>query len=292
MNYTIKNDYLEVSISSVGAELMSIKGKDGTEYLWQGDPTYWKGRAYNLFPICGRIWDGKYTYQGKTYEGMKNPHGFVRITEASDVVFNNTNVEFIFKADENTLKIYPFDFVYSIKYVLDGKKINMFINIINKDSKEMYFSVGGHPGFNAPIKNGKFEDYYLEFENEEGIKQVEFSDACFTLDKEVDFKLNDKKLNLIHSLFDRDAIALKGVKNSITLKSNLDEKYVKVTFPKEMKYVALWHAPKMDAPYVAIEPWTSLPAFDGKIDDLETKKDMFSLLSGEEFNLKWSIEIN
>jgi galactose mutarotase-like enzyme len=52
----IENDLLRVQASSLGAELQSIVlKKDGTEYLWQGDPTYWKGRAYNLFPICGRL---------------------------------------------------------------------------------------------------------------------------------------------------------------------------------------------------------------------------------------------
>ena len=77
MNYTISNDQIEVVISDVGAELMSVKSrKDGTEFLWQGDPTFWGGRAYNLFPICGRLADGKYTYEGETYE--MNLHGFVR----------------------------------------------------------------------------------------------------------------------------------------------------------------------------------------------------------------------
>ena len=77
MIYTIENDSIRVQISDVGAELQSIVGKkDNTEYLWQGDAQYWSGRAYNLFPICGRLTDGKYTYQGKTYE--MNLHGFAR----------------------------------------------------------------------------------------------------------------------------------------------------------------------------------------------------------------------
>ena len=76
---TIKNDFLTASVDTVGAELVSLINKaDGTEYLWQGDPTYWTGHAYNLFPICGRLWEGKYTYQGKTYD--MNLHGFARKT--------------------------------------------------------------------------------------------------------------------------------------------------------------------------------------------------------------------
>ena len=38
MNYTIKNEFLTVEVSDEGAQLQSIRGADGTEYLWQADP--------------------------------------------------------------------------------------------------------------------------------------------------------------------------------------------------------------------------------------------------------------
>ena len=63
MIYFIENDYLFVKVSSRGAELTSIKNKDnGVEYLWQGDEKYWAGQAPVMFPICGRLYEGKYTY--------------------------------------------------------------------------------------------------------------------------------------------------------------------------------------------------------------------------------------
>ena len=53
MLYTIENDLIRVEIDSLGGEMMSVKTKaDDTEYLWQGDPAYWKGRAFHLFPMC------------------------------------------------------------------------------------------------------------------------------------------------------------------------------------------------------------------------------------------------
>lgn len=77
MLYSIENDRLRVEINDIGAELYSIKDKtDGFEYLWQGDPQYWSGRAYNLFPICGRITEGRYTYKGGSYDICL--HGFAR----------------------------------------------------------------------------------------------------------------------------------------------------------------------------------------------------------------------
>ena len=65
MFYTIENQKIKVTVSDLGAEMTSlVLKKTNTEYLWQADPEYWAGQAYNLFPICGRLWDGKYTYQG------------------------------------------------------------------------------------------------------------------------------------------------------------------------------------------------------------------------------------
>ena len=57
MLYVILNSFLTVSVSDYGAELQSIQGANGTEYLWQGDPTYWKDRAINLFPYVARLTD-------------------------------------------------------------------------------------------------------------------------------------------------------------------------------------------------------------------------------------------
>ena len=43
MLYTIENKKLSVTVSDLGAELMSVKTKaDGCEYLWQGDEKYWE----------------------------------------------------------------------------------------------------------------------------------------------------------------------------------------------------------------------------------------------------------
>ena len=39
MLYTLKNEYLTVTVSDRGAELQSVRRADGREYLWQGDST-------------------------------------------------------------------------------------------------------------------------------------------------------------------------------------------------------------------------------------------------------------
>ena len=66
MIYTLKNQELTVTLTDLGAELLSIKCAGDCEYLWQGDPAYWTGHAPLMFPICGRLINGNYTYEGKT----------------------------------------------------------------------------------------------------------------------------------------------------------------------------------------------------------------------------------
>ena len=79
MRYTIENKYVKVKISSKGAEIQSIKGYDGIEYIWQGDKDTWEGHAPNLFPYIARLTDGKYRYKNKEYK--MDIHGLAMYSE-------------------------------------------------------------------------------------------------------------------------------------------------------------------------------------------------------------------
>lgn len=292
MNYTISNDQIEVTVSDVGAELMSIKSlKDGTEFLWQGDPAFWAGRAYNLFPICGRLAEGKYTFRGETYE--MNLHGFVRKSTLDATVLARDKIDFGLRSDERTKAMYPFDFEYHICYSLVGSTVKMEISVINHTDSTMPFALGGHPGFNVPLAGaGAFEDWRLEFCPECEPVHVVFSDACLTTEERKPFPLEDGKiLRLRHDLFDHDAVVLAGTSHRVSMKSDLSPHSVTVEVPDAMKYLGIWHAPKKEAPYVCIEPWTSLPAYDGRVDDLETKEDMFELSPLASYELIWTITV-
>ena len=67
MNHSISNEFLTVTAAEDGAQLQSILGADGTEYLWQGDPKYWSDRALNLFPYVARLTEGTYYLDGEKH---------------------------------------------------------------------------------------------------------------------------------------------------------------------------------------------------------------------------------
>lgn len=78
--------------------------------------------------------------------------------------------------------------------------------------------------------------------------------------------------------------------HTVTLGSQKDEKKVTVTSP-DMPYLGIWHAPETDAPFVCIEPWSSLPSTDGVIDEFETKPDFITVEPEETYMNSWSISI-
>ena len=94
-NVTIKSEYLTVVISTMGAELQSVK-YDEKERLWQGDPAFWSGRAPILFPVCGSLRDKKYVYGGKEYSLPQ--HGFARRSEFNTESVSENKATFSLKS--------------------------------------------------------------------------------------------------------------------------------------------------------------------------------------------------
>ena len=98
-------------------------------------------------------------------------------------------------------------------------------------------------------------------------------------------------LRLKHELFDDDAVVLKNMASEVTLKSHKTKSTVTVSYPN-MPYLGLWHMPKTDAPYLCIEPWTSLSARKGVVEDLSCQSDLIRLAPGDEYKNKWRICIH
>ena len=112
MKYTISSLKLQVQVDSKGGSLCSVKDADGYEYLWQGDPKYWKDKAPNLFPYIGRLTEGKYLLDGREYQMER--HGFVRNSELQLTEQGGSFVRLSMKDDPVTQKQYPYKFNFEI----------------------------------------------------------------------------------------------------------------------------------------------------------------------------------
>ena len=76
----------------------------------------------------------------------------------------------------------------------------------------------------------------------------------------------------------------------ITLRSETGNRFIRVTYP-QMDYLGIWHWPKTDAPYVCIEPWSSLPARHGIVEEFSCKSDLIHLLPEKTYENTWTITI-
>lgn len=292
MIYSIENKYLKISASTDGAQLQSVFSKiSNTEYLWQGDPAYWKGRAYNLFPFIGRMFENTYYYDQKPFS--VRPHGLARYYEFSLETKTASKLVFLLTDNEETLKEYPFRFEYRVTFTLKDNTLTTAYSVKNNDDKELICAFGGHPGINVPFDGGQFEEYYLEFSEKTAVRRHLFSASDrFTAN---DYRLYTLKdgviLPLRHDLFDHDAVILANTSRCVSLKSKQTSKYVTMKYD-DFKYIGFWHSCKTDAPFVCLEPWSALPATDGVCDVLETKRDMTRVPVGKTYTTSFQLEIH
>lgn len=290
MIYTLRNSEMEVQVSSKGGELVSLRDAAQTEYIWIGDARYWKRHAPQLFPCIGRLTNNQYRMDGALHE--MGQHGFLRDYELMKVEESETFLHLQLQSDASTRQLYDRAWTVDIFYSLCGKTLSVKFQVRNCDARTMRFGYGIHPGFNVPLNPAlRFEDYRLDFHEVSTPKQMELTERYTISGGMHDYALEEGRyLPLQHSLFDHDAIILKDMPHTVTLGSQKDEKKVTVTFP-DMPYLGIWHAPETDAPFVCIEPWSSLPSTDGVIDEFETKSDFITVEPEETYTNSWSISI-
>lgn len=289
MKCSISNEYLTLTVDSLGAQMLSICSTDGCEYLWQGDSRYWKDRAPNLFPVIGRLTDNCCKINGKVYP--MGIHGFAAASEFACTKKTNDKLVLSLTANEKTKTQYPFDFVFSIAYVLKEKTVAITYKVENRSDSTMPFGIGGHPGFQVPLIEGEnFGDYYLEFDRECHPDRIGFTPKVYLSGVDESYPLEDRRLSLQHSLFDEDAIILKNMARTVSLRSRKSGRGVTVSYPN-MPYVGFWHRPKTNAPYVCIEPWYGLPARQDVVEELTCKSDLVQLPSGKTYENEWTITI-
>ena len=292
MIYTIENEFLKVSVNSAGAQLWSVYSKKtDTEYLWQGNPEFWNGRAYNLFPFIGRMYEGKFCYDGKEYPSRC--HGLARFFEFVLESQTKNELVFLFTDSKETKTEYPFSFAFRVTFILNGAELTTKYSVTNTDSRELICAFGGHPGINVPFGKGEFEDYYLEFSKATDARKLILADPSKLMaDKSEPFALQDGvKLPLRHDLFDQDAIILENTSGEVYLKSSKDSRFVSFKYA-EFPFIGFWHADHKPAPYVCLEPWSALPSVDGILTHLETKPNMTHVAPNETKSMQFALEIH
>lgn len=289
--YTIKNEFIEVSVQKTGIELCSIKSvASGKEYMWDANQEVWGSHAPVLFPIIGSLKDGGYFYKGKEY--LLPKHGMIRHNQNIELVESTSNtLVFRLKYNDDTLLMYPFKFEFITRYSIEGNKLTVTHKVINHDNEKLLFSLGGHPAFKCPINEGeKYEDYYLEFEkNEDAPTWVLHKNGLQSDETKPIF--NDSNIIPLHAhLFDDDALIFKNLNSSVVcLKSKKSDQMLTFNY-KGFPYLGIWAKP--NASFVCIEPWMGVTDRWDTDRKLETKEGIITLEGKNTFDALYSIEIS
>ncbi len=282
MEIIISNGELSASINPQGAELNSLKDSGGNEYIWEGDPSFWGKHSPVLFPIVGTLRNNSYLYEGQSYAMTR--HGFARDNAFTVKEQREGCVVFSLSSNEDTKRVYPFDFELELTYILNEKTLHIYYTVTNNGDKDMPFSIGAHPAFALP---GNFGDYSLIFENDEELESTQLENDLLS-SKKVTLPVKGNVLPLDYELFKDDALILRG-HTSRNIKIAKDgEPFLKVAF-SDFPHLGIWT--KENAPFVCIEPWQGYSDTEEATGNLVEKEGMVTITPGNRFRAGFSIII-
>jgi len=292
MTVTLKNEQLTVVIDDLGAQLCSVQTPSGREYIWQADPAVWGRHAPLLFPVIGRLKDSQYTLKGRTYTIPS--HGFARDSRFEVTEQTGTSATFRLTHSEETLKLWPFPFVLTVTYTLEETRLTKSCRVDNVGEDTMYFELGGHDGFVAPLEEGEsMSDYAIRIPGMVGIQPYGMDEACMLTPKSAVYPLDKGRIPLKPAAFGLDTVILDELPVSTArLVDRSGRPRVTLEFAG-FPYLGIWTADKpFDTNYVCIEPWSTLPdgTFVGR--GLEDKEGIRVLEPGQSQTLTYTTTFN
>jgi galactose mutarotase-like enzyme len=284
---SITSGGLNAQIDPHGAQLSALRAGDGSELLWNGDPTVWAGRAPLLFPIVGVLAGGVYRLGSKTYPLSR--HGFARDKIFSLQSSSPSSAAFRLGADESTLAVYPFRFELDVRYEFSGAALTLTTTIRNLGEEDMPASFGYHPGFCWPLPFGQPRDaHFIEFETDEPAAVRRIDAAGLLTPARHSTPVKNRRLELTDALFQEDVLIFDQVESrSVSYGTALGPR-LRIGF-SDASYLGVWTKP--GARFICIEPWHGITDPEGFAGDLMQKPGVRVLKAGEAFFAKMDITL-
>lgn len=269
---------LKIKTVKKGAELVSVKAND-IEKMHDGE-NFWNRHSPVLFPIVGKLKNGKTIIEGNEYQ--MGQHGFARDMEFEEIGENS----YVLRSNEETKVKYPYDFELYISHNVQKNKVITKYKVVNKDSKTMYFGLGGHPAYACEYASGK---YRLEFEDiEDRLEIYQLEDGLLKKNPEKLTKFfRENRIFLDKKTFEKDALIIKNI-NSSKIYLKTETKTILAFEFKGFPYLGVWSKP--GASFVCIEPWQNHTDDVDASGNFEDKENILKLEPNEEFDAEYSVE--
>lgn len=268
---SISDSTLGAQVSALGAELIRLQDRAGSDLLWNGDPAFWTGRSPLLFPIVGEAMGNRIRVAGREY-GIGR-HGFARASTFALVSSGAAHCAWRLEASEATRRQYPFEFRLDVTYRIEAATLHMTAAVTNTGGIVMPASFGFHPALRWPLPYGKPRAAHeIVFDRDEPApirRPVDGLLSSATWPSPV----RARRLALQDGLFEDGALVFDRLES----RSVLYGEAVRVSFP-EMPHLGIWT--RSGAGFVCIEPWqghASPQGFDGELAD---KPGMVPIMPG------------
>jgi galactose mutarotase-like enzyme len=290
LSIVLGNESFSATIRERGAELSRLASREGREYIWDGDPAWWTGRAPILFPIVGSLKDGSFTHEGRRYS-LPN-HGFARISDFAVTGMTGTSAELRLASSPATRESYPFEFSLSVSFRLKADGVAVMYRVENTGAGRMFFSIGSHPGFRVPFAGGTIDDYYVQFDKPEKDERwfIVPSDGLIDAARTEKVFQPGNRIRLSKTVFDRGALVFKHPRSGSFSLRNDPNAHAITVLTEGAPYLGIWA--KAGAPYVCIEPWHGIADSTESSGVLSEKEGILSLAPRGAFETGYRIIVS
>jgi galactose mutarotase-like enzyme len=285
----LENEFLSVEINPLGAELNSLFDKrDGIEHMWKADPAFWPRKAPILFPCVGESRDGKIQFEGVDYPMGR--HGFTRHQAFEPLEHSTEKAVFRLTHNEETLRHYPYKFIFQVSYALSGNTLIHEFEVINSGDKQLAFQLGGHPAFAVPFgENGAYSDYEIRFDQAMTIDRHLLNNGGLYNGETRNVLNETSTIPLSYNLFNEDALVFKSVPSKcVWIQDRVGGKKLQVDF-QDFPHLGIWSKP--GANYVCLEPWIGCADNHDQPSDFYEKDSVISLQPNETFTVAFTISL-
>lgn len=283
----ISSGSLTATIAHHGAELQSLKDAQGAEYLSDGNPAFWSGRAPLLFPIVGRLNDDRLRLGSTDYPMFK--HGFARKSDFTLIEQSANGVRLRLTDSDQTRTQYPFAFALDADFRLEGATLHMTVTVRNTGADELPFSFGYHPAFAWPLPGGGARaDHRVIFDADEPAALCRLTPEGLIMADPVPSPVVGNQLILDDSLFAHDALIWKRLNSRHLSYGATGQATLDIAFP-DTEWLGIWTKP--GAAFVCIEPWAGSADPAGYSGDFKDKPGVRNLAPGKQCSFRMNVTL-
>lgn len=280
----IGSDVLSVVVSDLGAEMQSLC-RDGTEYLWHGDPAWWSGRSPILFPIVGKAPGDRVTIDGQG--GEMKQHGFARRMVFDPAKAEPSRVVHTLTDTVETHAAYPRPFALTVTHAVSGATLNVSAVVANTGRAPLPFGLGFHPAFLWPLPGAEGAPHRITLANRGEPALLRLSGGLLRAAR-LPSPFSKGVLTLDPARFEEDAMIFpEGAGTALRYGA---ESGPRLSFEFEgLPHLALWQKP--GAPFLCIEPWHGMAAEEEAGTEIADRPGSLVLAPGRTARFRWSVTI-